>query len=187
MALELTERMTNGLPMAMDWREEGQTFAWVLRRYRKLQGLTQEELAEKWGYSFETISAWEREKRFPARTEIARLAHLLGIGVEELAEMLLSRRVGQGRTGEQRVQHTPVARVAEGPPLFERGRLFWTLHLGMEHGRLQCVITCPLASGEMWEVSLDSMTDGEAIRWFHQMVHEQVSKVAGGSSVQAGG
>lgn len=130
----------------------------MLRHYRKVQGFTQEELAEEWNYSFETISAWEREKRFPSCSEFPRLAHLLGIEVEELAEMIGSRRAGQGSKAGGRQRQEPVSRVPEVVP-FEQGRLFWTLHLGLEHGWLQCLITCPLASGETWEVPLDSLAD----------------------------
>lgn len=38
-------------------------FPTLLKTYRKSMGWTQEELAQKWSYSFETISAWERGKR----------------------------------------------------------------------------------------------------------------------------
>lgn len=187
MAINLAQGFQKSLPLGMEWREEGQTFAWLLRRYRKVQGYTQEELAETWGYSFETISAWEREKRFPARAECVRLAHLLGMDADELIALIVSRRADRTGKETQREQRRNIAGGSEVPTPFEQGRLFWTLHLGIEHGRLQCVISCPLASGEVWEVPLDSVTEGEAIRQLHLLVHEQVSKVAGGSSESRGG
>lgn len=176
MAVDLTERLAHGLPMALGMREAEPTFALLLRQYRKYQGWTQAELAEEWSYSFETISAWERCKRFPARPEIPRVAQLLGVDVQELTEIVVRSRVGQGETGERvRVRSMPRVPVV-GP--FAQGRLLWTLHLGLEHGRLQCVISCPLASGELWEVPLDSTLDAEAIRHLHQVVHEHVSRKA---------
>lgn len=187
MAIDLTHKLAHGLPMALGWREEGQTFASLLRRYRKVQGLTQEELAQEWDYSFETISAWEREKRFPARSEFPRLARLLGMDAEELTEMIVNRRAGQVSKDEQRSRQVSVSRMPEVAVPFEQGRLFWTLHLGLEHGRLQCLITCPLASGETWEVPLDSVADAGAIRQLHQMVHEHVSHKASGPTAGTDG
>lgn len=185
MAIDLMRRGSNSL---LERREEGLTFAVLVRQYRKVQGLTQEELAEEWSYSFETISSWEREKRFPARPEISRLAHLLEIDVEELTEMIIRGRSGQMRTGERgRKLPVPMVPVSMAEVPFEHGRLFWMLHLGVEHGRLQCLITCPLASGEVWEVPLDSLADGEAIRHLHQMVHEHVSNKASGQTMSTNG
>jgi transcriptional regulator with XRE-family HTH domain len=71
-------------------------FPTLMRTYRKGMGWTQEEMAQKWSYSFETISAWERGKRRPGNHEIPRLAKLLGIKAEELAKIITSNR--QGRT-----------------------------------------------------------------------------------------
>ena len=67
-------------------------FAMLLRMYRKSMGWTQEELAQQWSYSFETISSWERGKRTPGRRETLRLAKLLEIDVEQLAEAILGSR-----------------------------------------------------------------------------------------------
>lgn len=63
-------------------------FSTLLRSYRKSMGWTQEELSEEWSYSFETISAWEREKRTPNNHEIPRIAKFLGIDSENLAEII---------------------------------------------------------------------------------------------------
>ena len=60
------------------------SFADVVREYRKSMRWTQEEAAEKWGYSVDTISAWERGKRKPSNQEIPRLARYLGMQDEEL-------------------------------------------------------------------------------------------------------
>lgn len=60
----------------------------LIKTYRRAMGWTQEDVARRWNYSFETISAWERGKRSPSAQEIPRLANLLGISPEELAACL---------------------------------------------------------------------------------------------------
>ena len=67
-------------------------FSTLLRAYRKSLGWTQEELAQQWSYSFETISAWERGKRTPSKQEIPRLAKLLETDIEKLAEVIIGSR-----------------------------------------------------------------------------------------------
>lgn len=67
-------------------------FSMLLRTYRKSMGWTQEELAQQWSYSFETISAWERGKRTPGKQETLRLAKLLNMDIEKFAEVILGSR-----------------------------------------------------------------------------------------------
>jgi len=64
-------------------------FSALVKTFRKSMGWTQEELAQQWSYSFETISAWERGKRTPSNTEIPRLAKLLEVDSDTLAEAIL--------------------------------------------------------------------------------------------------
>src|SRR5690348_4240652 len=64
-------------------------FSSLLRTYRKNMGWSQEEMSQKWSYSFETISAWERKKRTPSSQEIPRLAKFLEMRPEELAEIII--------------------------------------------------------------------------------------------------
>lgn len=59
-------------------------------------GWSQEEMSQKWSYSFETISAWERQKRTPSSQEIPRLAKFLEMEPEKLAEVIVNSRE-QGR------------------------------------------------------------------------------------------
>lgn len=68
------------------------TFSDLLKTYRKNMGWSQEELSSKWSYSFETISAWERQKRIPGSQEIPRLAKFLEMSPEKLAEVIVSSR-----------------------------------------------------------------------------------------------
>lgn len=67
---------------------DGESFADRLKAYRKIMGWTQEELADKWSYSSETISAWERGKRNPNTQQIPRIANFLGISPQELIQSL---------------------------------------------------------------------------------------------------
>ncbi len=67
-------------------------FSTLLKTYRKSMGWTQEETSEKWSYSFETISAWERGKRTPSNQEIPRLAKFLGMSTEALASTITNSR-----------------------------------------------------------------------------------------------
>ena len=68
----------------------GTNFSELLRTYRKSMGWTQEELSQKWSYSYETISAWERRNRSPGNQEIPRIAKFLDMNAEKLAEIILS-------------------------------------------------------------------------------------------------
>ena len=70
-------------------------FSTLLRTYRKSMGWTQEEISQKWSYSFETISAWERRKRNLGSQEIPQLAKYLGIEPEKLAAIILRSHVSR--------------------------------------------------------------------------------------------
>ncbi len=65
-----------------------ESFSEKLKTYRRTMGWTQEELAKKWNYSFETISAWERGKRNPRDQQIPRIAHLLGMAPGALIQSI---------------------------------------------------------------------------------------------------
>lgn len=62
------------------------SFAELLKEHRINMGWTQKELARQWKYSSETVSAWERGKRNPGIQQIPRLAELLKLHVDELAQ-----------------------------------------------------------------------------------------------------
>ena len=76
--------------------EQGISFSELFRRYRKAYkyNCTQAEIAEKLGYSTETVRSWESGRRFPARTEIPRLAQVMGVGIQEVEDAI---RVGHAR------------------------------------------------------------------------------------------
>ena len=71
----------------------GSTASWgqLLRRYRGLAGLTQEELAERSGYSTDYISKLERDQRQPPLVAVDRLAEVLGLGDREREELRAAR------------------------------------------------------------------------------------------------
>lgn len=59
-------------------------FGLRLYKLRIKAGLTQEELADKVGVYFTTISKWERDRRMPLATTCLKIAKALNITVEEL-------------------------------------------------------------------------------------------------------
>lgn len=63
------------------------TFAEKLSRYRKLSGLSQKELAERAGVSFNTICNYETGKRLPRKPETyTALANALQIHTKDLMD-----------------------------------------------------------------------------------------------------
>jgi transcriptional regulator with XRE-family HTH domain len=144
-----------------------QNFSSLVRTYRKSMGWTQWELSERWGYSFETISAWERGKRSPSGVEIPRLAQLMGVEPRELAGLVARSKAQREGWDSGEGERRELAGVP-----FADGRLLWTLHLGVGNEGLQGVIACPLASGEVWMVPLDA----EASQVLHQLVHAHISR-----------
>jgi transcriptional regulator with XRE-family HTH domain len=73
--------------------QTGQSFAALLRSYRTLAGLTQEELAERALMSANAVSALERgERKRPYPDTVRRLAGALNLGESQLADLLRSAR-----------------------------------------------------------------------------------------------
>lgn len=87
---------------------QSESFSELLRNYRRSQGWTQSRLAKTFGFSPETISAWERGKRVPNSQEIPHLADLLSMRSEELMMSIDATRVQtNGRTNAERVTDGP--------------------------------------------------------------------------------
>ena len=59
-------------------------FAENIRKLRRENGFTQEQLAEKVGVSFQTVSRWETGRGMPAVDSLEPLAEVLGLSVSEL-------------------------------------------------------------------------------------------------------
>lgn len=63
-----------------------------LMKYRKAAGMTQMQLADKLGISFQAVSNWERGQSCPDISKLAELSELLGVTIDEL--------LGNSRAGE---------------------------------------------------------------------------------------
>lgn len=63
-----------------------QTLGKRICAYRKEQGMTQLELAEKMGVTDKAVSKWERDLSAPDINSIPKLAELLGVSVEVLMQ-----------------------------------------------------------------------------------------------------
>lgn len=61
-----------------------ETLARNIVRYRKEQGLTQEELAEQLGLSFQAVSKWENAQSMPDISLLPALSKTLQISVDKL-------------------------------------------------------------------------------------------------------
>src|SRR5438105_1214441 len=82
------------------------TWGQLLRRYRRVAGLTQEELAERSGYSTDYISKLERDQRQPPLLTIDHLATVLGLGSQEREALRAGR---QQRLTQAQPGSTPLA------------------------------------------------------------------------------
>ena len=56
----------------------------VIRKYRKIRNLTQEEMAARLGVSAPAVNKWENENSYPDITLLAPIARLLGISLDTL-------------------------------------------------------------------------------------------------------
>jgi transcriptional regulator with XRE-family HTH domain len=55
-----------------------------LRRWRRSQGLTQEDLAQRLGVKFSTVARWEQQFRTPRGQQLEKLAEVTGLSLEAL-------------------------------------------------------------------------------------------------------
>ena len=60
------------------------TLGKVIRKYRKVRNLTQEEMAKRLGVTATAVNKWENEKSYPDITLLAPIARLLDINLETL-------------------------------------------------------------------------------------------------------
>jgi tetratricopeptide (TPR) repeat protein/transcriptional regulator with XRE-family HTH domain len=108
-------------------RHEGDaapTCGQLLQRYRLLAGMTQEELAERAGYSANYIGKLERDQRELPAAAAGRLAAVLGLADQERAALWAARERGAGRGQPARLLAGRDAEMAEirrllagaGPP-----------------------------------------------------------------------
>ena len=66
--------------------EEGadMTIGKVIRKYRKLRNMTQEEMAGRLGVTAPAVNKWENEVSYPDIMMLAPIARLLGISLDTL-------------------------------------------------------------------------------------------------------
>ena len=63
-----------------------------IRSYRKKNGLTQEEFAERLGVTYQSVSRWENGATYPDLELIPSISELLGITVDGLLGMPMRER-----------------------------------------------------------------------------------------------
>lgn len=59
-----------------------------LKSLRRRKFLTQKELAAKVGVSYQTVQSWEAGAAMPRLRHVPKLAEVLGVDAEQLAEIL---------------------------------------------------------------------------------------------------
>lgn len=61
-----------------------ETMGQIIRRLRKEKNLTQEELAEQLGITFQAVSKWENDTGMPDISQVMPIAHLFGVTTDTL-------------------------------------------------------------------------------------------------------
>ncbi len=61
-----------------------ETMGQIIRRLRKERNLTQEELAEQLGVTFQAVSKWENDSGMPDVSQIVPIAHVFGVSTDVL-------------------------------------------------------------------------------------------------------
>ena len=128
--------------MAVSTGDTG-TFGELLRRYRTVAGLTQEELAERARLSARGITALERgERTTPRRDTVQLLADVLGLSEEErhAFEAVAKRRPLSAITEKEPRAKPPSHNLPAQPTPFigrrrELAELAWIIHEGGDAAR----------------------------------------------------
>ena len=61
-----------------------ETMGQIIRRLRKERNLTQEELAEQLGVTFQAVSKWENDNGMPDISQVVPIAHVFGVSTDVL-------------------------------------------------------------------------------------------------------
>lgn len=64
-----------------------ETMGQIIRRLRKERNLTQEELAEQLGVTFQAVSKWENDTGMPDISQVVPLANVFGVTTDVLFGM----------------------------------------------------------------------------------------------------
>ena len=94
------------------------SFGQLLKRFRKYHGCKQAEIAERFGYSEETIKSWEQERRFPGYQEVERLAQLM-----EQAPETIKQAIQVGRNRENGLFHSRESQFTRNQGIFNEDYL----------------------------------------------------------------
>ena len=61
-----------------------ETMGQIIRRLRKERNLTQEELAEQLGVTFQAVSKWENDSGMPDISQVVPIANVFGVSTDVL-------------------------------------------------------------------------------------------------------
>lgn len=86
----------------------------AISRLRKEKNMTQMELADRLGISFQAVSNWERGQTMPDISKLGELAEIMGVSVDELLGNKKS-----GRMVEQLIRQEPLAQELSPEEFFE--------------------------------------------------------------------
>ena len=78
-----------------------------LQKYRKQCGLTQEELAEKLGVTFQAVSKWENAKSAPDIMLLPAIADLFGCNIDSLFSRELKAEIYKDRGFDKSIRRQP--------------------------------------------------------------------------------
>lgn len=89
----------------------------VIRKYRKIKNLTQEEMAGRLGVTAPAVNKWENENSYPDITLLAPIARLLGISLDTLLsfreELTAEEITGMIREADQKLKNEPYEEVLQ--------------------------------------------------------------------------
>lgn len=95
----------------------------TISRLRKEADMTQMELAEAMGVSFQAVSNWERGQSMPDIARLTELAGVLNSTVDELLDSRTAARLVERIQGEDRLAEVPIAAVEEIAPMLKPSQL----------------------------------------------------------------
>ena len=160
-----------------------------IRRLRRAADMTQEQLADKLGVAYQSVSRWENGTTYPDMEFLPVLAGIFGVTVDELLGMEESKKKEQisERFCEYRdlcYSDTPdskaiVALIRElkrdcmaDPTL---SRYLWQL-FGFAHWNAESLIKCPDVLAEL-RLAAEEILEGNYERWLKDSVVEHMSYI----------
>ena len=160
-----------------------------LRRLRRAADMTQEQLADKLGVAYQSVSRWENGTTYPDMEFLPVLAGIFGVTVDELIGMEESKKKEQisERFCEYRdlcYSDTPdskaiVALIRElkrdcmADPVLSR--YLWQL-FGFAHWNAESLIRCPDVLVEL-RLAAEEILEGNYERWLKDSVVEHMSYI----------